>query len=109
MFFKGILLWLGFKRKIIEFNVRKRVLGSSSFNIFSLFSLFLNSFLSFSIMPLKISTFIFLIGSILIFFKKIILVYFLLLIGLSILSIYLGKIYYETRGRPLFVIEDEKN
>ena len=49
--------WIGFRKKEIKFEQEDRVAGTSSFNFFSLLSLAVEGVTSFTVAPLRISTF----------------------------------------------------
>jgi len=124
---KGMYSWIGFKKKEIAFEVAERVAGTSSFNFHKLFRLAVNGITSFTTAPLRLSAFL---GFFFSFFSFILmLVYFLkallhgdpvqgfptliitilFLGGLQLLSIgiigeYLGKVFLETKKRPVYLI-----
>lgn len=54
---KGMYCWIGFRKKEIKFEQEDRVAGTSSFNFFSLLSLAVEGVTSFTVAPLRISTF----------------------------------------------------
>ena len=126
---KGLFAWIGFRKKEILFERGDRIAGISSWNFKSLFGLAIEGITSFTIAPLKISTFI---GScvslwafiylIWILIKTIIygddvqgyptlMITILLLGGLQLLSIgvlgeYLGRIFNETKNRPNYIARE---
>ncbi len=131
---KGMYSWIGFKKKEIEFDRGNRVAGSSSWSFRQLFSLAIDGITSFTSLPLRISTVVGFIVSMLafiymiyVFIKALIwgdpvqgypsLVILLLFLGgiqllsLGIIGEYIGRIYNETKNRPDYIVRnfnDEK-
>lgn len=126
---KGMYCWIGFKKTELEFEVAERAAGSSSFSYRKLIKLAVNGFTSYTTAPLKISTYIGLIVSLLSFVLMLIflikaLVYgdpvqgfptlitvILFLGGVQLLSLgiigeYLGKVFNETKHRPAYLISE---
>lgn len=126
---KGMYAWIGFKKKSIEFETQDRVAGNSSWSFKSLFNLAVEGITSFTIMPLKIATFIGLLTSIIAFVYLIIvllktliwgetvqgyptlMVVILFLGGVQLLSLgiigeYLGRIFNETKNRPTYIARE---
>lgn len=126
---KGMYCWIGFRKKEIEFEQKDRVAGESSFNIFSLFSLAIEGITSFTVAPLRISTFAGIIVSLVAFiymcfimFKTLIwgeevqgfptlIVVILFLGGIQLLSLgvigeYVGRIFNETKNRPTYIARE---
>jgi len=129
-FMKGIFAWIGFKTATIEYKRDVRVAGETSFNGWKLWNFALDGITSFSTVPLRIWFYLgviiagisFLYGSIIII-KTLILgidtpgyasmttiVLFLggvQLMGIGILGEYIGRIYIESKNRPIYIIENE--
>ena len=131
---KGMYSWIGFKKKEIVFDRGDRVAGTSSWSFRQLFSLAIDGITSFTSLPLRISTVVGFIVSMLafiymiyIFIKALIwgdpvqgypsLVILLLFLGgiqllsLGIIGEYIGRIYNETKNRPDYIVRnfnDEK-
>ena len=131
---KGMYSWIGFKKKEIEFDRGDRVAGTSSWSFRQLFSLAIDGITSFTSLPLRISTVVGFIVSMLafiymiyVFIKALIwgdpvqgypsLVILLLFLGgiqllsLGIIGEYIGRIYNETKNRPDYIVRnfnDEK-
>ena len=129
-FFRGIIDWVGFKKTSIIFDSPDRTGGKSTFSFNGLFNLAVNSFTSFSLMPLKvtgylgvavtaISGFLFLYMIIthlvlgLTLFTK--LAYFvvfntllfgIVLVALGLIAWYIGSIHTEVSSRPLYIVQD---
>lgn len=130
-FSKGIFAWVGFKTKYLEYNNVERVAGNTSWSFWSLFKYSLEGIINFSDAPLNISFFmggfVCLVYFILMFFIVVrtlimgnptsgwtsIMTVILFLGGLQLLSIgimgkYIGKIFLETKKRPIYLVK-EKN
>ncbi len=127
-FMKGLFAWPGFKVGSIEYKREKRVSGKSKFKFFKLMQLAIDGITSFSIIPLKIISLLGLIGvfisiifTIIILFQKIYLENFITgyafllitilffgsvqLLSLGIIGEYIGKIYFEVKKRPIYIIK----
>ena len=126
---KGMFSWIGFKKKEVVFDRGDRVDGSSSWNFRQLFSLAIDGITSFSNVPLRISTIVGFIVSMLafvymlyVFIKALIwgdpvqgypsMVILLLFLGgiqllsLGIIGEYIGRIYNETKNRPEYLVRE---
>jgi len=129
-FMKGIFAWLGFKTAIVEYKRDERAAGNTSFNGWKLWNFALDGITSFSTAPLRIWLYIgmflafisFLYGSWIILktlifgvdspgYASMITVLLFLggiqLMGIGILGEYIGRIYIESKNRPVYIIEDE--
>jgi len=129
-FMKGIFAWLGFKTAVVEYKRESRVAGETSFNGWKLWNFALDGITSFSTAPLRIWLYIgmilafiaFVYGSWIIlktlifgvdspgYASMITIVLFLggiQLMGIGILGEYIGRIYIESKNRPVYIIEDE--
>lgn len=128
---KGMFCWIGFKKKEILFDRDDRIGGQSSFNFIKLTNLAIEGITSFTIAPLRIST---IMGLIVSMFAFIYMVFVLLkailygdpvqgyptlmtvilfiggvqLLSLGIIGEYLGKIFNETKNRPVYVIGEKE-
>ncbi len=129
-FMKGLFAWAGFKTTTIYFDRPARFAGTTNWNYWKLWKFALDGIFSFSTFPLKIWTYIgviislisFLYGSFLIIrtllygsdvpgYASLMTVILFLggiqLISLGIIGEYIGRIYRETKHRPLYVIEEK--
>ena len=130
-FFRGIVDWVGFKKTSITFDSPNRIEGKSAFSFQSLSSLAINSFTSFSLMPLRftgylglavttITSLLFLymiithlILGLAIFTKLAYFVVFntllfgIVLAALGLIALYIGNIHTEVTGRPLYIVQDK--
>lgn len=128
---KGLYCWIGFNKKEVEFEQGDRKQGKSSFNYHKLFNLAIEGITSYSTAPLRLSTLLGIIVSCsaflymcYIFFKTIILgepvhgfptlmIVILFLGGVQLLSLgiigeYLGRIFLETKHRPVYLINEKE-
>ena len=128
---KGMFCWIGFNKIGIEFEQGNRIAGQTSWNYLGLFTLAIEGITSFTIAPLRISTLIGIIVSMIAFIymciiiaKTIIwgedvqgfptlMVVILFLGGVQLLSLgiigeYLGRIFHETKNRPVYVVKEYK-
>lgn len=126
---KGMFGWIGFRKKEVEFDRGDRVAGTSSWNFKQLFSLAIDGITSFTNVPLRISTFVGFVVSMLafiymiyVFFKALIwgdpvqgyptlVILILFLGGIQLLSLgvigeYIGRIYNETKNRPDYIVRE---
>ena len=131
-YMKGLLSWPGFSSAEIPYTRNKRKAGKSKFTFLKLLNLGFEGVTSFSVLPLKFFTFIGFIGIIFSFFFTIIILlqkifyenfiegyaFLILLIlffgslqllGIGILGEYIGKIYIETKNRPIYIIKNRYN
>lgn len=120
--------WLGFNVKYIPVNHNTRYIGKSSYNIRKLINLAINNIVSQSNKPLRLSIKIGFLIAVSAFLYGIILIYRhftedlhigwasimvsiffiggLIIANLGILGLYMGKIYDETKKRPLYIIKE---
>lgn len=130
-FIEGIFMHIGLRRTEIVISQRDRYAGSSKFNFKKKMQLAIDAILDYSELPLKLAiklgVFFFLIGmiglagifvsSFFINFAKgwpsiistIILSLGMNLFFIGIAAIYIGKIYKESKNRPLYSIKDLTN
>lgn len=127
-FMKGLFAWIGYPQKAIPYERHARHDGKTKWNFRSLWSFAIEGITSFSIMPLKVATYVgvatafgaflfglFLIIQTLLFDNPVagypslmVAVLFLggiQLIALGIIGEYLGRMFDETKGRPLYLLK----
>ncbi len=129
LFIRGIIPLLGLKSTIIYYERKKRFAGESKYSLRKMISFAFNGITSFSIMPLRVISFV----GFLVFCMSLILgtyslyaaiftnstipgwastvlpIYFIggiQLLSLGIVGEYIGKIYIETKKRPRYFIEE---
>lgn len=126
-FMKGLLSWVGFETTHIYYDRPERSAGNSKFNFRSLWALALDGVFSFTTMPLKVWTYLGAIISLVAFSYALFLIIRTLVSGsdvpgyaslmvavlfmggiqlmsLGIIGEYVGRIYRETKRRPLYVV-----
>lgn len=126
---KGMFCWIGFKKSFVEFQQTERVAGNSSWNFINLLGLGVEGLVSFSTSPLRISTILGLIVSLLaitymiyIIIKAIfwgeavagyptILSCILFLGGIQLLCLgiigeYIARIFNESKKRPVYMVRE---
>lgn len=127
-YMKGIFAWPGFKQTTIQFKRDARFCGETKWNYLKLFGLAVDGITSFSIRPLRLATVLgcFIAGGAFIYGVMIVaktilfgdpvtgypsmMVVQLALGGIQLLSIgvlgeYIGRIFIETKQRPLYLIQ----
>jgi len=128
-FMKGIFAWLGFKQTTIEFVREARSAGNGKWGSWKLWNFALGGVFSFSIAPLRIWTYI---GFALTLVSSIYLIYIVLktiiygdpvqgypslaaiilffngviLFGMGLLGEYIGRIFIETKRRPVYIARE---
>jgi polyisoprenyl-phosphate glycosyltransferase len=128
-FMKGLFAWVGFNQTAIYYEREERHAGGTKWNYWRLWNFAMDGITSFSSFPLKvwsyfgfvISLFAFLYAVVLAIKKLLhdvnvpgytslmVVVLFLggiQLITLGILGEYMGRVYNEVKGRPLYVVRD---
>lgn len=131
-FSKGIFNWVGFDIKYIEIENIKRKKGNTKWNFRKLFSYAIEGFVSFTTAPLKISTILGLIISLISLISAAIIILQTVIYGkdvpgyastitavlfmggiqllsIGILSEYISKIYLEIKNRPKYIIKEKKD
>lgn len=126
---KGLFSWIGFDKKEILFDRDARVAGKTKWNYFSLFNLAVEGITSFTIFPLRLASIIgMLIAALAIIYMLFIIIKTLIyggdvagypslisvilfiggvqLVFLGIMGEYLGRIFNETKGRPLYFVKE---
>jgi len=127
-FMKGLYAWVGFPQKAVVYKRHARFAGTTKWNYWKLWNLAIEGITSFTIIPLKLATYIGFLIALLAFgfgifiiikalffgeevrgFPTIMTVMLLLggvqLIVLGLIGEYLGRIFNETKQRPLYVLE----
>ncbi len=131
---RGLIDWLGFRRDYIFFNQAPRKHGQPNYSIKKLIDLAINSFTTYSLVPLKFAGFLggFILivsipGGIFLFVERYVLhdplrwgvngttmlaALTLFLVGvvlvcLGLMSLYIGHIHAEVKQRPLYVVRQD--
>ncbi len=124
---KGLFAWVGFRQHLIEHERPPRAAGQSNFNYRRLLGLAIEAITSFSSLPLRLWTWVgmviagisFIYGSFIVirtlflgndvpgYASLIVAVMFfggVNLLGIGVLGEYVGRIFTETKQRPLYVV-----
>jgi len=128
-FMKGLFAWIGYPQKAVLFHRDPRYVGYSKWNYTRLWNFAIEGITSFTIAPLKIATYLglltavsALIYAVFVVVKTLIfgdpvpgypsLMVVILFIGgiqlftLGIIGEYLGRMFNETKRRPLYILKD---
>lgn len=127
-FMKGLFGWVGYKQIAIPYRREPRVAGSSSFGLWKLWNFALEGITSFSTAPLRVATYLGITTALFAFaFGSWIVVKALLwgdavagwptmmavilflggmqLVALGMIGEYLGRLYEESKQRPLYLVD----
>lgn len=127
-FMKGLFAWVGFPSKAIEYRRDPRAAGETKFNYWKLWNFALEGITSFTIAPLKLATYLGLLTALLAFADGIWIIAKTLIWGdavrgyptlmvtvlflggvqlffIGVLGEYLGRIFGETKQRPLYFVQ----
>ncbi len=128
-FSKGIFSWVGFKTKWLKYENRERSVGETKWSFWKLFKYSIEGIVSFSTVPLAVSSvcgvlfsIIALIGIIFVVVRQLIwggsaygwasLICIILLVSgvqllcIGILGQYLSRTYMESKRRPIFIVKE---
>jgi polyisoprenyl-phosphate glycosyltransferase len=128
-FMKGLFAWVGFKQTSIYYDRHPRYSGTTKWNYWRLWNFALEGFVSFSSIPLRIWSYIGLFFATYSFLHAIFLIVRTLvygrdwpgyastmvailfiggvqLISLGVIGEYLGRVYNEVKGRPLYIVRN---
>lgn len=132
LFMKGVLSWVGGRTEIVEYVRAPRSAGQGKFNGWKLWNLAIEGFTSFSTLPLRMWTYAGLVVALLSFIYALcmilqkllwgntvpgypsLMVAILFMGGVQLISIgvlgeYIGRIYLETKGRPRYILQEERH
>lgn len=127
-FMKGIFEWVGYPRVLLDYEREPRARGATKFNFFKLMHLAADGIAAFSTAPLKLATLAgvgtafvaFLFGAYIIaktllfgdpvpgYPTLVVVVLFfsgVQLLAIGVLGEYIGRIYNEAKGRPLYIVK----
>lgn len=128
-FMKGLFAWIGFRQKSVPYERDPRHAGETKWNYWKLWNFAIEGFTSFTTVPLKFATYIgfltalgafayglFIIVSTLLYgnpvpgYPSIIVIVLFLggvqLMAIGVLGEYIGRIFTETKRRPLYFINE---
>lgn len=126
---KGMFSWIGYKKKEITYDRDPRIAGETKWNYWKLFNFAIDGITSFTITPLRVSSFFGCIISLIAFMFIIVVIVKTILFGidvngypslmavilflggiqllsLGIIGEYIGRIFIETKNRPLYFVEE---
>jgi len=127
-FMKGLFAWVGFNAVGVPYERPQRAAGLTKFNLWRLWNFALDGVVSFSTVPLRASFYIgvaiaaiavlyalFIITRVLIFgidtpgYASLLIAVLVMgaiqLLSLGIIGEYLGRLFVEVKGRPIYVVE----
>lgn len=127
-FMKGLFGWVGYNRIAIPYHRDPRMAGSSKFNFWRLWNLALEGITSFSTAPLRLATYLGLLTALVAFVYGVAIIVKALLwgdpvagwptmmsvilflggvqlIALGVIGEYLGRLYDESKQRPLYLVD----
>jgi glycosyltransferase involved in cell wall biosynthesis len=129
-FMKGLFAWIGFRTATVDYARAPRAAGATKFSGWRLWNLALEGFTSFSTVPLRIWTYLGAVGALLTFLYAVFIIARVLMLGvdvpgyasllvavlflgsLQLLSVgllgeYIGRMYLETKQRPIYIVRRE--
>ena len=128
-FMKGLFAWVGYPTTAVDYRRPPRAAGVTKFNYWKLWNFALEGITSFTILPLKLATYLGIFVAMLAFLAGLVVITKTLLWGepvagyptlivtilflggvqlffIGVLGEYLGRIYNETKIRPLYVVQE---
>jgi polyisoprenyl-phosphate glycosyltransferase len=128
-FMKGLFGWVGYHRAAIPYHREARLAGESKFNLWRLWNFALEGITSFSSAPLRLATYLGVVTALVAFVYALWIVakaMFLVdpvagwptmmsvilflggvqLVALGMIGEYLGRLYEESKQRPLYLVDD---
>ncbi|MDR1794587.1 MAG: glycosyltransferase family 2 protein [Erysipelotrichaceae bacterium] len=129
---RGIIAWLGFKTTAVEYNRDKRFAGETKYPLKKMIKFALDAITSFSYKPLRLATYMGLIVSFFSFVYLLVVLFQgwftdttvpgwassmavilifngIILMILGVIGEYIGRIYDEVKGRPLYLVSYSEN
>lgn len=127
-YIRGLRSWIGFRQTAIRFEREPRFAGEVKYTFRKSFALAINGLVSFSKVPLRISTYVGLLSAAIALFMALLVLYWrflepnspvtglttiivaifflgaVQLVSIGILGEYIGRIYEEVKGRPLYTL-----
>jgi polyisoprenyl-phosphate glycosyltransferase len=129
-YIRGLRSWVGFQQTAIQFERNPRFAGEVKYTFSKSLALAINGLVSFSIVPLRLSTYLGLIAAAAAIFMALLVLYWRLfvphspltgftiilmaifflgsvqLVSVGILGEYIGRIYEEVKARPLYTLAE---
>lgn len=127
-FMKGLFGWVGFRRKALPYHRHARMVGNSKFGLWKLWNFALEGITGFSTAPLRVTTYLGLVTASVAFvfavwvvakaalygdrvagwptmMAAILFLGGVQLIALGLIGEYLGRLYEESKQRPLYLVD----
>lgn len=131
-YIRGLVSWLGFKQTSVEFTREERFAGETKYPLRKMLKFATDAIVSFSFKPLRLASYTGVFLSFFSFLYLIIVLYQkfftkraitgwastmavslffngIVLLMLGIIGEYIGRIYDEAKGRPLYLVRNTKN
>lgn len=131
-FMKGLFAWVGYKQKAIGYRREPRAAGTTKWNYGKLLNLSIEGFTSFTVAPLRVAMYLGLATALLAFLYGIWILFKTLvygepvrgfptimmtllfmggvqLIALGVIGEYLGRVFNETKQRPLYLVQSVRD
>ena len=129
-YIRGLRAWVGFQQTSVQFEREPRFAGEVKYTFGKSLALALNGLVSFSKVPLRLSTYVGLLAAVAAILMAILVLYWRLfvphtpltgftiilvaifflgavqLVSIGILGEYIGRIYEEVKGRPLYTLAE---
>jgi len=130
---RGLIDWLGYRRDYIYFTAPERIHGEAAYGFWKLVKLAAESFISHSLLPLRLAGYVGIVLMVLsgvlgivmildryidtlglnfsgpaILANVILFMVGLILVMIGLLSYYIGHIYHDTQNRPLYVVRQPR-
>jgi len=128
-FMKGLFTWVGYRQVALPYEREARVAGDTKFNYWRLWNLALEGITSFSTVPLRLATYVGVLTALLAFawglwiiartvlwgdpvqgwpslMTVVLFLGGLQLVALGIIGEYLGRLYLESKQRPLYLVSE---
>ncbi|MFM9161266.1 MAG: glycosyltransferase family 2 protein, partial [Dolichospermum sp.] len=129
-YIRGLRAWVGFSQTSVLFERNPRFAGTVKYTFAKSFSLAIDGIISFSTVPLRLATYIGILSAFIALFMILLVLYWRLsqpfspiigytlitiamfflgsvqLICIGILGEYIGRIYEEVKGRPLYTLKE---
>jgi len=128
-FMKGLFAWIGFRQKAVPYERDPRLAGHTKWNYWRLWNLALEGITSFTIAPLKVATYVGSFTALMAFLYAAVIIVRTLILGrdapgyaslmsvvlflggiqllaLGVIGEYLGRVFNEQKGRPLYLTQE---
>lgn len=128
-FMKGLFAWIGYRQVTLDYDRESRAAGNTKFHYWKLWNFALEGITGFSIAPLKLASYIGFLSSVGAFFYAAYFVFKTLTVGdtaqgfptlivtvlflgglqlmaSGILGEYIGRLFMESKQRPLYLVDD---